>query len=153
MDQFGELKLQELISWSVQEEFSNAPFDGWIQALNCAIPVKAPAAHHSEDERLTAAQTLRQEHLSMRKLVEETSDRIIVEKLLQKERHSEGDRQASEGAGRFASAARAPSAQDQESASSDPLGLLRDLCKTAVRSLNGYKGPEQEQAKRDCDAF
>lgn len=29
-DQFGELKLHELISWSVQEEFSNNPFNGWI---------------------------------------------------------------------------------------------------------------------------
>ena len=39
-DQFGELKLHDLISWSVQEEFSTNPFDGWLQDLNCAIPIK-----------------------------------------------------------------------------------------------------------------
>jgi hypothetical protein len=39
-DLFKDLRLHELISWSVQEEFSDSPFDGWIQALNCAIPVQ-----------------------------------------------------------------------------------------------------------------
>jgi hypothetical protein len=39
-DQFGELKLHELLSWSVQEEFSDNPFNGWLRDLNCAIPIK-----------------------------------------------------------------------------------------------------------------
>jgi len=152
--QFGELKLHELISWSVREEFSHSPFDGWIQALNCAIPVKAPVAQQPKGERpVVAGQTPTQEQLSMRKMVEETSDRIIVEKLLQKERQSQGDRQASGGAALFARAAHAPSGQDPESASSDPLGLLRDLCKNCVRALGEFSGPEQEQAQRECDAF
>ena len=153
-DQFGEqLKLPELISWSVQEEFSNRPFDGWVQALNCAIPVRAPAARQEEDERRAGGRTSAQEPPSMRKLVEETSDRIIVEKLLQKERQSEGDRQASDGAALAARSTRAPSAQDRESASGDPLGLLRDLCRNSVRALAWPVGPASEQAAVRADAL
>jgi hypothetical protein len=66
----------------VREEFSNSPFDGWIQALNCALPVKAPEAQQTESEQPTAGHAPAQVHLSLRKLIEETSDRIIVEKLL-----------------------------------------------------------------------
>lgn len=34
------LKLQELIAWSVQDAFSLNPFKGWIDELDSALPVK-----------------------------------------------------------------------------------------------------------------
>jgi hypothetical protein len=33
------------------------------------------------------------------------------------------------------------------------LGLIRDLCKNAVLILNRYRGQEQEQAMKECDAY
>ena len=35
-EQLGDLRLYELISWSVQEQFSDNPFSGWIEDINCA---------------------------------------------------------------------------------------------------------------------
>lgn len=32
-------QLQEIISWSVWEEFSSAPVTGWMKELNCSIPI------------------------------------------------------------------------------------------------------------------
>jgi hypothetical protein len=34
-----EMKLNEIISWSVWEEFSTAPINGWMKNLFCAIPL------------------------------------------------------------------------------------------------------------------
>lgn len=33
-----EMKFQELISWSVWEEYSSAPITGWMSEMHCAIP-------------------------------------------------------------------------------------------------------------------
>ena len=73
-EQVGGLKLHELVSWSVLQEFSSKPFDGWIQALQCAIPVGAASATKSSTEA---------KQLSLNALVEEVSDQIILERLAQ----------------------------------------------------------------------
>ena len=78
----------------------------------------------------------------MHSLVEETSDRIIVEKLLQTERHSQGDRQTTEVGTQLTGNTLASTTHGQAAVSSDPLGLLRDLCKNSVRMLDSFKGPE-----------
>ena len=96
-DQFGELKLHELISWSVQEEFSNNPFNGWIQDLNCAIPIKTLNASEPTVDSVDKDQIVLQEQISVQKLIEETSDQIILEKLLQRERASHHEEQAKDG--------------------------------------------------------
>jgi hypothetical protein len=82
-DQFGDLKLHELISWSVQEEFSDNPFNGWSQALNCAIPTKTLRTEQKEAHQEHPEQRSQQAQPSIQKLIEETSDKIIIEKLLQ----------------------------------------------------------------------
>ena len=33
------MQLQEIISWSVWEEFSSDPITGWMKELNCAIAI------------------------------------------------------------------------------------------------------------------
>jgi hypothetical protein len=84
-DLFGELKLHELISWSVQEEFSNCPFNGWQEDLNCAIPIKQlinDEAKSTGKASTTASERDPIEHLNLQKIIDETSDKIIVEKLL-----------------------------------------------------------------------
>ena len=96
-DRFGELKLQELISWSVQEEFSNNPFNGWIQDLNCAIPIKTGNANAKPVDPADKSQILPQEQISIQKLIEETSNKIIIEKLLQRERQNHNENQAKDG--------------------------------------------------------
>ena len=99
-DHFGELKLHELISWSVQEEFSNNPFNGWIQDLNCAIAIKTSNASAQPVGSVEAGdkdQIVPQEQISVQKLIEETSDKIILEKLLQRERANYHEDQAKDG--------------------------------------------------------
>lgn len=54
-DQAGELQFHELISWSVQEEFSGAPFNGWLQDLNCALSFGADANMKDESTHSTEA--------------------------------------------------------------------------------------------------
>ena len=98
MDLFKNLRLHELISWSVQEGFSNCPFDGWIKALGCAIPLQLSL--DSQEEHSTQ-KTLNQ-------MIQETSDKIIVEKLLQ---------------------------QGSESSSNGPLNIIRDLCNGSVTNI------------------
>jgi len=61
-DQFGDLKLHELISWIVQEEFSNNPFNGWIQALNCAIPTTTKISKTLRTEQKEAHQEQPEQH-------------------------------------------------------------------------------------------
>jgi hypothetical protein len=34
-----EMKLEELISWSVWKEFGNSPINGWMRDLSVAIPI------------------------------------------------------------------------------------------------------------------
>mmetsp|Transcript_28539 Transcript_28539/g.43117 ORF Transcript_28539/g.43117 Transcript_28539/m.43117 type:complete len:185 (-) Transcript_28539:5150-5704(-) len=70
--QFEQLQLNDLISWSVQEEFANDPFNGWLSDLNCAIPIAGSA---DSDKRVT-------ETGNIHKLIEEASDKVILENLL-----------------------------------------------------------------------
>jgi len=44
-------------------------------------------------------------------------------------------------------------ALDSKSASGNPLGLLRDLCKNCVKYLHGFDNTKQEQAQRGSEAF
>lgn len=37
-----EMKLQEVISWSVWDEFSNDNITGWMKELYCAVPLRKP---------------------------------------------------------------------------------------------------------------
>jgi len=83
-DQFGELQFHELISWSVQEEFSGSPFSGWIQDLNCALPVSA-AAHLEQESTNSTQASASSNQVSVQQLIKETSDKIILERLLSKE--------------------------------------------------------------------
>lgn len=82
------MKLHELISWSVQEEFSDNPFNGWLRDLNCAIPIRT-AKESSKAIKESKTDSGAQEMLH--KLIEETSDKIIIERLLQMERDSQQD--------------------------------------------------------------
>jgi hypothetical protein len=82
-DQVGELQFHELISWSVQEEFSGAPFNGWLQDLNCALSVRNDASSEAASMQSTEASAWT--GVSLPQLVKETSDKIIMERLLSKE--------------------------------------------------------------------
>ena len=105
----------------MQEAFSDSPFDGWIQALNCAIPLQT--SQDGSDQRSSQ----KKETLTLHKLIEETSDKIIVEKLLQQEQSPEGHQGASKtGAAQ----------SDAETGSSGPLDLIRDLCNGSVRHID-----------------
>ena len=148
-DQFGELKLHDLISWSVQEEFSTNPFDGWIQDLNCAIPIKTQSKQIENSSQELASQ----ERLNIQRLIEETSDKIIMEKL-QQETQNQNESQTKEGAAQLVTSNKVAPSLDREAASSNPLGIMRDLFKNTVLVLNQFKkGEGQEQAMKDSDAY
>lgn len=84
----GELQFHQLISWSVQEEFSGDPFYGWLQHLNCALPVrkvKDNAETMSQSTEGASSLAGAGQSATLFQLVKETSDRIIMERLISKE--------------------------------------------------------------------
>jgi len=46
------MKLQDLISWSVWDEFSDSPVTGWMKELNCALPLKDKYEDTKQEEEL-----------------------------------------------------------------------------------------------------
>lgn len=96
--QNGELKLHELISWSVQAEFSASPFNGWLRDLNCAIPIRSGGPSGSvQSSNQAPLKSSKPEQESVQSLIEETSDRIIIERLLQREGKGQGENQTQDG--------------------------------------------------------
>jgi hypothetical protein len=82
--------------------------------------------------------------LGIQQLVEETSDQIILEKLLKRGRSQKEETEEGEVG---------PGSKDSASTSSDPLALVRVLLKNAVLTLKKFEGPEQAKNLKESDAY
>ena len=83
--------------------------------------------------------------MGIQQLVEETSDQIILEKLLKRGRSQKEDTEEGE--------VRGPGPKDSASTSSDPLALVRVLLKNAVLTLKKFEGPDQAKLLKESDAY
>lgn len=70
----------------------------------------------------------------MQKLIEEVSDKIIVEKLMQKERQRKAGNQTQERS-KFAGTGSASSGLAAEAVDRSPLRLIQEICKNSARAL------------------
>lgn len=82
----ADIKLQEVISWSVWERFSNDPINGWMKSVSYAIPLqnkekKERMETMDSEQHVSQISTSATGHVKLQDIFEEAADSILMEQL------------------------------------------------------------------------
>lgn len=123
------LKLQEIISWSVWEQFSDAPVTGWMKELSSAISLEKKLSQQvtqSELETANQASTESGASKNLSTLVREVSEQINLDKI---------------------KASKQQSSSSSGTTSMQTLNLIKDLIDKAILGINNEDNVPSDDVK------